>query len=279
VTTVPAEDAEERRAFYIEFTKEYDRFQKLAKQDGTYIRGLIKRAELSEDHRIHTQLNLHGTNSGRLSSSKPNLQNITRPKDGLPDIRRLFKASDGCQIVQADFSQAELRCIAQFSGDGELTRIYSQDLSLHRETATRFYGPDYTTEQYATCKNVNFGVFYGQSAETFQEKHGIPVSQARPYIEWVWKTFKGVAEWEDDVRREIKSKGVVSIYLPEVTSKQLSEKESTFILSLQLQILLCAQQLLSEMQSMGLRPELAFSYTTPSSLMSETTMLKITEPL
>jgi DNA polymerase I-like protein with 3'-5' exonuclease and polymerase domains len=209
VTTVPAEDAEERRAFYIEFTKEYDRFQKLAKQDGTYIRGLIKRAELSEDHRIHTQLNLHGTNSGRLSSSKPNLQNITRPKDGLPDIRRLFKASDGCQIVQADFSQAELRCIAQFSGDGELTRIYSQDLSLHRETATRFYGPDYTTEQYATCKNVNFGVFYGQSAETFQEKHGIPVSQARPYIEWVWKTFKGVAEWEDDVRREIKSKGVL----------------------------------------------------------------------
>lgn len=209
VTTVPAEDADERRAFYIDFTETYDRFQKLTKQDGTYILGMIKRAELSEDHRIHTQLNLHGTNSGRLSSSRPNLQNITRPKEGLPDIRKLFRASPGCSIVQADFSQAELRCIAQFSGDSELTRIYREDLSLHKETATRFYGPEYTSEQYSTCKNVNFGVFYGQSAETFQEKHGIPVKDAKPYIEWVWKTFTGVAAWEDDVRREVKGKGVL----------------------------------------------------------------------
>lgn len=209
VTTVDAEDAHERRSFYISFTEKYDRYQKLKKQDGTYIIGMIKRAELSEDHRIHTQLNLHGTNSGRLSSSKPNLQNITRPKDDLPDIRKLFRASDGCQIVQADFSQAELRCIAQFSGDAELNRIYREDLSLHKETATRFYGKDYTSEQYSTCKNVNFGVFYGQSAETFQEKHGIPVAQARPYIEWVWKTFKGVEAWEDDIKREIKRAGVL----------------------------------------------------------------------
>jgi uracil-DNA glycosylase family 4 len=209
VTTVNAPDADERRAFYISFTEKFDRYQKLLKQDGTYLRGLIKRAELSEDHRIHTQLNLHGTNSGRLSSSKPNLQNITRPKDNLPDIRKLFRASDGCQIVQADFSQAELRCIAQFSGDKELNRIYREDLSLHKETATRFYGADYTPEQYSTCKNVNFGVFYGQSAETFQEKHNIPVAQGAAYIKWVWQTFKGVEEWENGIKREIKSKGVL----------------------------------------------------------------------
>ncbi|HKU51679.1 MAG TPA: DNA polymerase, partial [Nitrospira sp.] len=119
------------------------------------------------------------------------------------------RASPGHQIVQADFSQAELRCIAQFSGDPELTRIYREDLSLHKETATRFFGPDYTTEQYSTCKNVNFGVFYGQSAETFQEKHGIRPELARPYIEWVWKTFKGVEDWENAIRREIKSKYVL----------------------------------------------------------------------
>jgi DNA polymerase-1 len=209
VSTVPSEDAEERRAFYIAFTEIFDRFQKLTKQDGTYLLGLIRRAELDEDSRIYTQLNLHGTNSGRLSSSKPNLQNITRSKSDLPDIRKLFRASPGRQIVQADFSQAELRCIAQFSGDKELTRIYHNDLSLHRETATRFFGADYTPEQYSTCKNVNFGVFYGQTADTFQEKHGIPKALAEPYIEWVWKTFKGVEEWENEVRREVQKKHVL----------------------------------------------------------------------
>ena len=210
ISIVDAEDAQERRDFIVSFTETYDRYQKLKKQDGTYLVGLTKRAELDEDLRIHTQLNLHGTNSGRLSSSKPNLQNITRSKEGLPDIRALFTAGSGRRIVQADYSQAELRCIAQLSGDKELTRIYRDNLSLHRETATRFFGSDYSSEQYSTCKNVNFGVFYGQSAETFQEKHGIRPELAKPYIDWVWKTFTGVKEWEDGIRREVKEKGVLT---------------------------------------------------------------------
>ncbi len=209
IKTVEAPDSAERRSFYIAFTERHDRFQKLQKQAGTYLVGLIKRAELDEDSRIYTRLNLHGTNSGRLSSSKPNLQNITRTKEGLPDIRQLFKASPGRLMVQADFSQAELRCIAQFSGDAELTRIYRDDLSLHRETATRFYGPDYTSEQYQTCKNVNFGVFYLQGADTFQEKHGIPKDKAQEYIDWIWKTFTGVKEWEDEVEKEVRTKRVL----------------------------------------------------------------------
>lgn len=205
IKTVAAEDADERKQFYISFTSDYDRFQKLQKQASTYLVGLIEKAELDEDSRIYTTLNFHGTNSGRLSSSKPNLQNITRTKEGLPDIRRLFRASPGRFIVQADFSQAELRCIAQFSGDSELTRIYREGLSLHKETAKRFFGPNYTAEEYSTTKNVNFGVFYLQTADTFQEKHGIPKHLAQPYIDWVWQTFTGVAEWEEGVKREVKS--------------------------------------------------------------------------
>jgi len=209
IRTVESSDAADRRQFYVGFTEKYDRFQKLKKQSSTYLIGFIKRAELDEASRIYTQLNLHGTNSGRLSSSRPNLQNITRSKEGLPDIRKLFRASPGRQIVQADYSQAELRCIAQFSGDTELTRIYKENLSLHKETATRFYGSDYTPEQYSTCKNVNFGVFYQQGADTFQEKHGIPKEKAEPYIKWVWETFKGVAQWEEDVAKEVKNKRVL----------------------------------------------------------------------
>jgi uracil-DNA glycosylase family 4 len=210
IRQVKSSDHSERENFYRIFVGKYDRFQKLAKQANTYLVGMIKRAETDEDSRIYTQLNLHGTNSGRLSSSKPNLQNITRTKEGLPDIRRLFRASEGRAIVQADFSQAELRCIAQFSGDTELTRIYANDLSLHKETATRFYGPEYTPEQYSTCKNVNFGVFYQQGAETFQEKHGIPKDQAQAYIDWVWKTFTGVKEWEDEVEREVRTRRILT---------------------------------------------------------------------
>jgi len=204
-------DYKDRKKALVHFTELYDRYQILAKQASTYLLGMIKRAELDEASRIYTQLNFHTTNSGRLSSSKPNLQNITRSgrHEGLPDIRRLFRSSPGRQIVQADFSQAELRCIAQFSGDKELVRIYRENLSLHKETAVRFYGADYTTENYQTCKNVNFGVFYRQSAETFQEKHGIPKDKAEAYIKWVWQTFTGVGEWEREIEKEIKTKGVL----------------------------------------------------------------------
>jgi DNA polymerase I-like protein with 3'-5' exonuclease and polymerase domains len=212
VRVIEREDYKRRKSTLKSFIEKYDRYQSVQKQASTYLLGMIVRAELDPDSRIYTQLNFHGTNSGRLSSSKPNLQNITRSKEGLPDIRKLFRASPGRTLVHADFSQAELRCIAQFSGDKELNRIYREDLSLHKETATRFYGDGYTPEQYVTCKSVNFGAFYRQSAETFQEKHGINVDEARKYIEWLWKTFKGVGDWEREVEKEIHKGPLVSSF-------------------------------------------------------------------
>lgn len=206
---VELDDYEQRKNNVRIFVGYYDRFQSIQKQASTYLLGMIQRAEADEDSRIYTQFNFHGTNSGRLSSSKPNLQNITRTKEGLPDIRRLFLASPGRSIVSSDYSQAELRCIAHFSGDAELLRIYRNGLSLHKETSTRFYGGDYTGEQYSTCKNVNFGVFYGQSAETFQEKHDIPVHLAQEYIDWVWQNFTTVAAWRQDVALEVTKKGTL----------------------------------------------------------------------
>lgn len=206
IVTEQAEGWEARKEEIKDFVENYHRFQKLQKQDSTYILSMIERAESDPNSRIYTQLNLHGTNSGRLSSSRPNLQNITRTKEGLPDIRRLFRGAPGTLIVQADFSQAELRCIAALSGDKELSKIYTDGLDLHDETARRFFGPDFTKEQRATCKNVNFGVFYRQSAETFQEKHGIDARRAQEYIDWVWSTFTGVRDWENDIEGNIHKK-------------------------------------------------------------------------
>jgi uracil-DNA glycosylase family 4 len=196
VVASKADDYGDRTANIRGFVELYDRHQQLAKQASTYLISLIREAESDEERRIFTDFLLFGTNSGRLSSRRPNLQNITRPKEGIPNIRSLFKASSGRSIVNADFSQAELRCIAQFSHDPLLW-------------ATNFYGENFTKHNRDVAKNVNFGVFYRQGAATFQEKHNIPEQEAEPYIDWIWRTFIGVAAWEKTIESEIHAKGTL----------------------------------------------------------------------
>ena len=191
----------------LKFSRELLRFRSLAKLASTYIVGMMKQAKEEPDGKVYTNLWLHNTTSGRLSSREPNLQNITRTKEGLPDIRRLFHASNGRRIVQADYSQAELRCIAQFSQDPRLVAIYSEGMDLHNITAARFFGADYTKEQRSVSKNMNFGMFYRQSASTFQEKHGIPEAQAQKYIDWAKDEFSTVWTWEVGIEKEIHGQG------------------------------------------------------------------------
>jgi uracil-DNA glycosylase family 4 len=183
-------------------------FKELDKQRSTYIEGLILRAELAEG-KIYTNFKFHSTVSGRSSSSGPNLQNITRTKEGLPNIRSLFVASEQCQILQADYSQAELRTIAKLSGNANLGDIYRQGVSLHKQVAERFYGKDYSYEQYVHAKNMDFGVAYGQGADTFQEKHDIPVEEGREFIDWWFKTFPEVRRWRQATAREVLANGYV----------------------------------------------------------------------
>src|SRR4029077_11022144 len=140
---------------------------------------------------------------GRTSSSNPNLQNITRPKQGLPNIRSLFVASDEDHILlSADYSQAELRAVAYKSGDDGLLQVYREGLDLHSIAAERFYGPEFTKEQRSRAKNMDFGVTYGQSAQTFQEKHDIPEEEAERFIAWWWQQFPGIREWTNEVAKE-----------------------------------------------------------------------------
>ena len=185
-----------------------DRYAKLKKQASTYIISMVDHAVADPEHRIYTNLNFR-TVTGRLSSKEPNLQNITREKEDLPKIRRLFLPSEGRVFVQGDYSQAELRVITVLSGDPELTRIYNEGLDLHNIAAERFYGPDYTKEQRSKAKNMNFGVAYRQTAHTFQEKHGIPESEGSKFIEWWWRNFAGVAKWEKEVEKLIDTEGVL----------------------------------------------------------------------
>jgi DNA polymerase-1 len=196
---------DDKRPLMQAFAKELLRFRELDKQASTYIVGMIERAIDDPEGRIYTDLLLHGTVTGRPSSRNPNLLNITRTKEGLPDIRKLFIPSHGRQIVAADYSQAELRTIAWLSQDAELLRNYREDKDLHSLAAERFYGEGFSSEQRSKAKNMNFGVAYGQSAATFQEKHEIPEKEAQRFIDWWWQYFGGVKEWKQRVIKEMRT--------------------------------------------------------------------------
>jgi DNA polymerase-1 len=191
----------------VEFTKIYDKWKQLETQRSRYIVGLIDKVD--DEGKVHTSFKGLGTETGRLSGEAPNLQNITRTgrHEGLPNIRALFVSSPGRKLVQADYSQAELRTIASLSGDRNLTRIYATGQDLHNVTASRFFGPEFTKENRQTAKNCNFGGFYGQTPQTFLEKHGIPIEQSAPYIEWLWQEFADVAAWVEELKQRIKTDG------------------------------------------------------------------------
>jgi DNA polymerase-1 len=199
---------QDRKHTAIRWAERFEDFKKLDKQRSTYIEGMIPIAIHNGD-RLYTNFKLHNTVSGRLSSSGPNLQNITRVKPDLPNIRELFVASDGRVLLNADYSQAELRTIGKLSGDPEFRRVYREGIDFHALVAERFYGPGFTKENRQTAKNINFGVAYLQTPETFQEKHDIPVEEARPFVKWWWEQFPAVREWTNNVGRQVVSVGEV----------------------------------------------------------------------
>ena len=191
-----------------EFTQVYEDFKSLDKQRGTYFEGLVLRR--FPNGRIYTDFKIHGTESGRVSSSNPNLQNVTRTKPGFPNIRSAFIPDPGCVFLSADLSQAELRTIAVLSGDRNLQSIYlDTNRSLHREVATEFYGEDYTYEQYVRSKNINFGVAYWQSAFSFAQLYHMPIGEAQNYIDFWWDRFPQVWEWTKQMEQVVLNEGEI----------------------------------------------------------------------
>ena len=191
-----------------QFTQTLDDFKSLDTQRSRYLEGLVLKR--FPNGRIYTEFKIHGTESGRLSSANPNLQNITRTKEGLPNIRSCFLPDPGCVFISADLSQAELRTIAVLSGDTNLQSIYlDTQRSLHREVAAAFYGEDYTYEQYVRSKNINFGVAYWQSAFSFAQMYHMPQKEAQEYIDYWWARFPKVWEWTKAMERQVMEVGEI----------------------------------------------------------------------
>ena len=191
-----------------DFTQTYDDFKSLDKQRGTYFEGLVLRR--FPNGRIYTDFKIHGTESGRVSSANPNLQNITRTKPGVPSIRSAFIPDPGCLFLSGDLSQAELRTIAVLSDDSALKGIYlDTGRSLHKEVAAEFYGDDYTYEQYVRAKNINFGVAYWQSAFSFAQLYHMPIGEAQNYIDFWWDRFPQVWAWTKAMEQQVVTDGEI----------------------------------------------------------------------
>lgn len=175
------------------------KLRKLHKYMDTYVAGF--RDLMCEDGRIHGTYNLHGTETGRLSSSDPNMQNIPRDKT----IKNLIVAEDGYKLVQLDYSQAELRVLAYLSGDEFLTGVYQRDEDLHDAVALQMFGSGFTKEQRVQAKTINFGIAYGRGPASLQDTFKISITEAKSLIANWFAQMPKVKHWITEQRSKAMS--------------------------------------------------------------------------
>jgi DNA polymerase I len=164
-------------------------------------------------HRVHTSYALAATTTGRLSSSEPNLQNIPiRTEDGRK-IRRAFIADAGHKLVSADYSQIELRLLAEIAGIEQLRKAFREGLDIHAMTASEMFGvpvKDMPAEVRRRAKAINFGIIYGISAFGLANQLGIEREEAGAYIRKYFERFPGIRDFIEDSKKEAKKNGYVT---------------------------------------------------------------------
>lgn len=186
-------------------------FRKLEKMRSTYLEPLPRLA--GPDSRIHTTFNQTATATGRLSSSNPNLQNIPVRGDLGRRMRTCFTAGPGMKLISADYSQVELRVLAHYSQDPTLLSAFRNGEDIHTRTAALLFdvdpaqiGPD----QRRRAKTINFGLIYGMGARKLGQDLGIPLSEARMFIERYFARFAHIKEFFDSVEQEARKHGYVT---------------------------------------------------------------------
>lgn len=200
-------------------------YRQLTKLKSTYAEGLLK--AMDPDGRVRTSFQMTVTATGRLSSTEPNLQNIPTRTDLGSEIRKMFIPADGCVLVDADYSQIELRLLAHISGDTGMQEAFLSGGDFHAETAAKVFHvarADVTPEMRRRAKAVNFGIVYGISAFSLSQDIGSTVAEAKAYMDAYFETFPGVRKYMDAVVEKAKQDGFVETLfhrrrdLPELTS-------------------------------------------------------------
>ncbi len=200
-------------------------YRALAKLKSTYCDGLLK--VIGDDGRIHSSFNQTETRTGRISSTEPNLQNIPVRTEQGRQMRRFFVAGEGCVLVDADYSQIELRVLASVAGDKNMIEAFTNNEDIHAITASQVFNMPLemvTPQMRSRAKAVNFGIVYGIGAFSLSKDIGVTRKEADSYIKSYLAHYSGVAEYMDRVVDEAKSRGYVSTlfnrrrYLPELKS-------------------------------------------------------------
>ena len=198
-------------------------YRELTKLKSTYADGLLK--VIGPDGRIHTNFQMTVTATGRLSSTEPNLQNIPVRRELGAGLRRMFTAGEGNVLIDADYSQIELRLLAHISGDENMRAAFLSGEDVHRVTASQVFGiplEDVTPEERRRAKAVNFGIVYGISAFSLSQDIDVSVAEAKAYMDAYLERFHGVRDYQKNIVEQAKADGYVSTlfrrrrYLPEL---------------------------------------------------------------
>ena len=204
-------------------------YRMLTKLKSTYADGLLK--VIAPDGRIHTNFQMTVTATGRLSSTEPNLQNIPVRKKLGAQIRKMFVASPGKVLVDADYSQIELRLLAHISGDKAMQEAFLSGEDFHTVTASRVFGvplDEVTPALRSRAKAVNFGIVYGISAFSLAQDIGVYPSEAKAYMEAYLDKYHGVRDYMKSIVEKAKADGYVDTlfsrrrYLPELKSSNFN---------------------------------------------------------
>ena len=185
-------------------------YRQYAKLKSTYADGLLK--AVSPDGRIRTSFQMTVTATGRLSSTEPNLQNIPTRTELGSQMRRMFVAAPGNVLVDADYSQIELRLLAHISGDEAMCQAFRSGEDFHTLTAARVFHvepQDVTPEMRRRAKAVNFGVVYGISPFSLSQDIGVTVAEAKEYMERYFQTYTGVRAYMDRIVEQARADGYV----------------------------------------------------------------------
>ena len=208
------------------------RFRQYAKLKSTYVDGLLKVIE--PDGRIRTNFQMTVTATGRLSSTEPNLQNIPTRTELGSELRRMFTAADGCVLVDADYSQIELRLLACISGDQVMQESFRSGADFHAATAAKVFHvaeSEVTPELRRRAKAVNFGMVYGISAFSLSQDLHVTVAEAKEYMERYFATYSTLRQYMTDVVAQAEKDGYVQTLfhrrraLPELHSSNHNLRE------------------------------------------------------
>ena len=204
-------------------------YRQYAKLRSTYADGLLK--AMDPDGRIRTSFQMTVTDTGRLSSREPNLQNIPTRTDLGSEIRKMFIPAEGCLLVDADYSQIELRLLACIAGDEAMQQAFRDGRDIHTATAAQVFHvapEDVTHEMRRRAKAVNFGIVYGISAYSLSQDTGVTVAEAKDYMEAYFASFPGVKAYMEAVVAKARENGYVETLfhrrrdLPELKSSNFN---------------------------------------------------------